>query len=274
MAKRCGEPTESYKYVVRIINHEQRSKHVNKVWHNVKNRFMTTKELKEQLIESFEEKLPQFSELELGYVEKGAKRWIENDEDLEAMYMTFRPNDEIVLWCGGRPSLELSKKKDTRKRKQDDLDSSDIVPNKRSTRESKLEEILQSLREKHNDSYNGPQYRIWARMHLNAQHSSLDVPPNIPIFGSSSRQKKDSLSDALTSAATVVVGLLKGDANVQSPSAKPSEALSPGKRARVSGQYLEHLERLQVLKESGVLSDEEFKEQKAYALNNIRDLNK
>ena len=86
--------------------------------------------------------------------------------------------------------------------------------------------------------------------------------------------KKESLSDALTSAATVVVGLLKGDTNVQSPSAKPSEALSPGRRARVSGQYIEHLERLKALKESGVLSDEEFKEQKTYALNNIRDLNK
>ena len=154
--RRCSEPTESYKYVIRIINHEQRSRHVNKVWHNVKNKFMTTKELKEQLIESFEEKLPQLSELELGYVEKGAKRWIENDEDLEAMYMTFRPNDEIVLWYGGRPSVpvESSKKKETRKRKQDELESSisDTVSNKRSTRENKLEEILQSLREKHNDS--------------------------------------------------------------------------------------------------------------------------
>ena len=60
---------------------------------------------------------------------------------------------------------------------------------------------------------------------------------------------------ALTSAATVVVGLLKENTNVQSPAAKPSEALSPGKRARVSGQYLEHLERHKALKKSGVLSD-------------------
>ena len=153
--RRCSEPTESYKYVIRIINHEQRSRHVNKVWHNVKNKLMTTKELKEQLIEYFEEKLPQLSELELGYVEKGAKRWIEkfNDEDLEAMYMTFWPNDEIVLWCGGRPAVESSKK-DTRKKSS----VSDTVYNKRSTRENKLEEVLQSLREKHSDSYSGAKY--------------------------------------------------------------------------------------------------------------------
>ena len=49
--------------------------------------------------------------------------------------------------------------------------------------------------------------------------------------------------------------------------------MSPGKRARVSGQYLEHLEKLKNLHQSGVLSIEEFEEQKKFALDNIRKIN-
>jgi hypothetical protein len=85
------------------------------------------------------------------------------------------------------------------------------------------------------------------------------------------KPKKESLSDALTTAATAVVGVLTG---------KPAEtikesgnAMSPGKRAQVSGQYLEHLEKLKKLQDSGVLSTFEFEEQKKFMLTNIKKLN-
>lgn len=132
---------------------------------------------------------------------------------------------------------------------------------------------MQTLRDKHGENYcSGPHFRIWARMYMNAQHSSLDLPPNNPLFSNygSKAPRKESLSDALTSAATAVVGLIRGDASTVTGAA----AMSPGKRARVSGQYLEQLEKLKTLQSSGVLTDEEFEEQKAYALKNIRQLNK
>ena len=132
---------------------------------------------------------------------------------------------------------------------------------------------MQTLRDKHGEDYcSGPHFRIWARMYMNAQHSSLDLPPNNPLFSNygSKAPRKESLSDALTSAATAVVGLIRGDA----PTVTGAAAMSPGKRARVSGQYLEQLEKLKTLQSSGVLTDEEFEEQKAYALKNIRQLNK
>lgn len=61
----------------------------------------------------------------------------------------------------------------------------------------------------------------------------------------------------ITSAATAIVGLIKGD--TQSSAMEPAATLSPDKRARVSGQYLEHLERLQ------------FKEQITFILSRIFD---
>ena len=102
-----------------------------------------------------------------------------------------------------------------------------------------------------------PHYRLWVRMKHNNQHSSLDIPPSIPLFsGTTSKPpERDSLSDALTSAATAVVRLLKGDDSTS------GTALSPGKHTRVLGQYLEHLEKLGHLHDAGVLNTDEFEEQ-------------
>jgi len=108
---------------------------------------------------------------------------------------------------------------------------------------------------------------------VNGQHDSLDSPPGIPLFSGvtpNKAAKHDSLSEALTTAATAVVSLLKG---TPEPSPRKSDSMSPAKRAHVSGTYLDHLDKLKRLLESGVLSEEEFAEQKGFVLNNIRSLN-
>ena len=72
-------------------------------------------------------KLPNFSELKCGYLEKGSKRWVE-DDDLEAMYEIFDSTDEIIIWCEGRLSEEQQRKKDAgKKRKLEDADSNDTT---------------------------------------------------------------------------------------------------------------------------------------------------
>ena len=62
---------------------------------------------------------------------------------------------------------------------------------------------------------------------MNAQHSSPDLPPNYPLFSNYylKAPRNESLSDALTSAATAVVGLIRGDALTVTGAA----AMSPGK---------------------------------------------
>lgn len=88
--------------------------------------------------------------------------------------------------------------------------------------------------------------------------------------------RRDSLSEALTTAATTVVSPLKGNPDpswqASSYSATSSE-MSPAKRAHVSGAYLDHLDKLKKLLEASVLSQEEFDEQKGYVLKNICSLN-
>lgn len=232
-------------------------------------KFRHVEELKDQLTTSFGDKLESLSDLECGYMEKNSKRWLESDRDVEAMYITFKPGDEITLWCDGtRPEAN----KATQEGKKRKTDSTEEPPSKRKAKEDTVDELTKTLQEKHGEKWSMPQYRLWARMKHNGQHSSLESPPSIPIFsGASSKPpKRDSLSDALTSAATAVVGMLKGSDSTTGT----GTALSPGKRARVSGQYLEHLEKVRHLHDLGVLSTAEFEEQKSFALNNIRQLNK
>ena len=180
---------------------------------------------------------------------KTSKRWIENDQDLETMYKAFNSGDEITIWCEGKKDTT----RNSRKRKAEEPD---ITPSTKQT--DAIDELAHELYEKHGQSYSMPQLHLWARMVLNKQYKSMDIaPPHPPFQGHIPKTpKRDNLTDALTSAATAVVNLLNGrDSPVST-----ATSMSPGKWARVSGQYLEHLERLKGLHQSGVLSLTEFEE--------------
>ena len=209
-----------YNYLVRLINPEQKSNFVTKIWHNVSEKFSSMSALKLKL-ETYEEKLPSFTDLECGYFEKcsNAKQWIEDNQDLQAMYRHFRDNDEITLWCEGCPFEDQHKKMKTKtgkKRKAEGSEENadhteDGVKSKRAAKEDRIDATTQQLHENHGEMYSGPQLHLWARMHLSGQHDSLDEPLHILLFtGSTSTTKgsnRDSLTEALTSAATAAVGI-------------------------------------------------------------------
>ena len=61
-------PPPKYNYLVRIINPEQRSKFVNKIWHDVHGKFEYVSGLKSKLVADHEDKLPPVGDLECGYI--------------------------------------------------------------------------------------------------------------------------------------------------------------------------------------------------------------
>ena len=128
-----------------------------------------------------------------------------------------------------------------KKRKSDDSDDSGT--SKQPAREESIDEIVQTLREKHGEDYSVPQYRMWARMKLNGHHSSLEEAPPYPLFNGGHKkppEKTGFIKRGLTSCTTAVV---------------------------------RQLERLKALQQVGVLTAEEFEEQNAYILKNIHELN-
>ena len=129
----------------------------------------------------------------------------------------------------------------------------------------------------HGEKYNDNQFK---RMMVNKQHDDIDDPPNTPHItgGVIKHARKETLTDAISGAATAFVKPLAFHRTSPQKPPQPCVAttntgVSPSSKARLSGQYIEQLKSLQELRESGVLSEEEFEEQKTFALQNTR-LNK
>ena len=104
------------------------------------------------------------------------------------------------VWQGGK------------KRKRDYVEGTSCLSSKRADKEDRTDSVAQQLRELHKDKYSGPQLRLRARMKVNGKNDSIDSPPSIPFFCGATPTKiakGNSLSEALTSAATAVVSLLK-----------------------------------------------------------------
>ena len=112
--------------------------------------------------------------------------------------------------------------------------------------------------------------------HVNNQWSSLDNEPDIPLLrgGLKTAHKKETLSKVIAGAATAFAKALTPQR--MSPPKKQSSvqtSVSPASKAKLSGAYISQLRELQ-LRESGVLDEDEFQEQKRFALDDIRGMNK
>jgi len=91
-------------------------------------------------------------------------------------------DNEIYIWCDGKDV--------TRKRKQSEDASPEATASKRfCSHESNVEELAQDLAGIHGDKFNYAQYKLWARMIINKQHTDKNIPPNIcMIMGKKTRK--------------------------------------------------------------------------------------
>jgi len=132
------------------------------------------------------------------------------------------------------------------------------------------------LKDKHADKYSPPQLRLWSRMVTAGLHSDMDIPPDVPAFNSSVKKpRKESLGDAITGAAVTFAKVLKESSTstqvprVETPQAPCVETsvsaatgISPGKTVELRMKNLEQLRYLQNLFEDGILTEQEYAEQK------------
>ena len=269
--------------MVRIINPVRKSVFSVRNWHHVNEKFTSLDDLKTKLIDTFTGQVPNtILDFNVGYYEKpgNSKRWIGTSDDLEAMYSLYKPDSTITLWCDGRDENADSATSTSQAKRK--ISADEVTPvGKRAKKEEEIDEAFKTLQKKHSGNYSTPQLRLWARMYGNGLHDDFDNPPNVPaITGQPVKKKKrksEPLTEALTGAATAITKMLvAGSASpIRQAASDPRKAtgISPASKANLSGQYLQQLGTLQQLRESGVLSEDEFSEQKRLLLCNLRGIN-
>lgn len=266
-----GATANRYEYFLRIINPKKKSAFTVLTWHDATEAFDSPMSLKARLVESFPNDLPDNLDFQVGYLEgrNGTKRWIVEPRDLQRMYSLVETGSKVTLWAEGKSSDD-----DEPPRKKSKTGSTST---RRELFEEEVDDAFKKLKEKHPDMAT-PKLRLWARLIQSGRHDDYETPPNIPLITGSpatSKPKKESIGDALTGAATAVVKLLQTQQK-DSCSKKPQSQLptstyiSPMKLAQLRS-CLEDLKKIKELLEDGVLTEEEYQEEKQTILNSLKN---
>ena len=267
---------QKFTYTVKIYDPERRSKFTLRDLHSICHQFDSVKALRSALYHELEDEIPD-GDYNVGYFEgsQHKKKWLVSSADLVAMYAHFKGKKHIPLWCDGKESATDSHDDERpRKKKQKKSKDKDTHAKKVNEQEEELESVFQKLRERHGSKWSGPQYRLWARAIVSGVHESDDHPPNAPMFtGGLHKQPKESLVDAFTGAATVIAKAIVAPKALQDVTAtEHSVHFSPGKKVDIRMKNLEQLRVLQNLMEDGILSQDEFTEQKRIVLQSLNNL--
>ncbi len=224
--------------------------------HNITHKIESVSALRSAFWHEFGDEVPEEGDFNVGFFEgkQQAKKRLVSRQDLDAMYSHFLGKQCISLWCDGKePDCSSGEEKTAKK-------CDTHAQNKRSDREDELENVFQKLKQKHGSEYSGPQLRLWARMIIAITHEDIDNPPKVPmITGSVQRQpRKESLTDAFTSAASAIAKAFSPTQSSASPSSQLVKC-SPSKTADIRMKNLEQIRVLQHLREGmGFLPKKSF----------------
>ena len=169
-----------------FLDPKRKSKYVVRKWLVVGQVFRSCDELKSLLQDEFSDELPELtSDFVVGYFEppNGAKRWIIDDRDLEAMYKDRASGSKINLWC--EPETD------------EDSDSVSLHSCKKSHKKGTSREAIEQeadgifikLKEKHPDLQN-PKLRLWAKVFQNGHWDDYENPPPIPLISGTPKQSR------------------------------------------------------------------------------------
>lgn len=235
-------------------------------------------------MEEFEDYVPDSTRFSIGYYEGQTKRWICAEDDLSRLYEVYSNQDkEILLWCEGRRNdQDLGDDSSTRKAKRKKT-KGDGHQSKREEKEDHVRLLAEELQEQHQDKLdlNEVQYRLWSRMIVTGTHSSKDVPPQVPlIIGTTPKKPKHSVFEEtiMNTANAMMKAVSKSSLDVQSTQIQNindcqiATGVSPGKVVDIRGKSLGQLATLKQLFIDGVLSQEEFDEQKEIILGGLKKL--
>ena len=288
--KSTSDPVYTYK--VKIINPNKKSDVAVFYLNDFMAAFDSVTSLRVKLIEAFKDRVPSTLDFNVGYYEgsQQAKIWLVTSDDLKTFYRKFPKGGQVMLWCDGRAQEGEGSQSRKRKRDESNSDSGSSTGTNRLENEQNVEETYKKLLEKHADAWDTPHLRLWARMICSGCHDDYDNVPAIPAFSSTlpKKQRKDTLSEALTGAAVAFAKAVSGGtpdkgvgqsvpsqetpAHIAGTSNTIMPGVSPGKAVDLRMKNYEQLRYLQQLYEDGILDQKEFMEQKQDILHFLKKL--
>lgn len=214
-------------------------------------------------------------------------------DDLNDFWGDVRLGKKVMLWCNGLKTAAYKKAKSNKRKPDDDFeeilqseesDQDDfpllVQPTRKKRRnaakeerEGRVQDTIQTLKDKHSGNFTPMQIRIWAEMIVGELHSSLENPPTSTMFmragdGNSSKKKSDgnpSLTEAITQAATVLTSALTPP--------RPAAATNlPASQIEAQSMCYKQLGELKILRDTGVLSEEEYNTEKQAVLQVLKSL--
>ena len=109
----------------------------------------------------------------------------------------------------------------------------------------------------------------------NSQWDKMDDPPPIKIIisGKTAKKDKDSVADIIAGAAVAVVQApINPSPSPPQSSSFPQDGISPGKKVNLHQQYLQQLKMIQSLRDDGILTLDEFQNEKDNIIDNLKRL--
>ena len=238
--------------------------------------------LRVRLMDEFQDQVPRTATFDVGYFEgkQQSKIWLVTSEDLEKLYDLYPKGGEVHLWCDGVCETGAESCRSIKRNKE-----AESAGTKRSQQETEVESIYKELKEKHQDSWDTPRLKLWARCIVSGIHDDYDIPPDSPAFSTAApkRARKETLSEAIGGAAVAIVKALKSDPNEMTgdnsqssgavcPGAQSGPGVSPGRAVDLRMKNFQQLRYLQQLYEDHILDDEEYIEQKRNILGALQNL--
>ena len=225
------------------------------------------------------------SDFDVGYISGSNMVSIRTQADLSEVWSEIISGKNLILWCDGLKDNSFNKKRKQCQSLNHDENVSDEEAwqapksKKKKTlqeeREERVQSTIEKLKEKHGSCFTPMQVRIWSEMINGGLHSSFEEPPTSSMFtragkGCPSKKKEDknSLSEAVTQAAVAISSAL----SPRSGSVSVSSGASPAKVIEARSKCYKQLHDLSSLKESGVLTDDEYIYEKDAVLGILRKL--
>ena len=211
-------------------------------------------------------------DFDVGYYQATTVVSIRSTQDVIEVWNDVKKGVKVVLWCDGLKESNLTKaksRKRSKKRIDSDLDSDEDVivtsgrsasKKKKSDKDEQLEKTVNELKELHEQQYTLMQYRIWGEMIIGGLYSSKTEAPNTSMFsraGGKEPKKRYEVAEAVGEVAKEIKSAIAGVV----PSAKhasTSLVASPAKSIDNQSKYYKQLGDLNELRNSGVLTEEEY----------------